>query len=640
MKRITQSLLALLLLMLGGATANALETYDFQDLCMALGKGGPWAVNDGGDAGFTLGTDEAPAVMHYLGDYTVGDQTFTWNQRFAYEYVDGRGKFTMRNKSNKRDGNCGMFSWDYAHYFSVLDLKAGDKVTITCLAGTTTLVSSNVEGIDAGTEFGKVATTYTIASGDRLDIQMQKATLISKIVIEPYGVETVPVITVSPKTLNLIPGASAKLGATVDPAGAEVKWKSSDESVVFVDNDGVVVAQTPGTAEITCYWESGISDAKASDVCVVTVADIDMAQLSLAKSYDFTALGDVTLTLQADAAGKIWNAANNTNNNVFFCTNDGLELLAVQAAAPADGKGWSIVDGDGLVLGTGAGRCAAIGGIKAGQIVEFVYTGDAFYTKNDGTSDDGIEKTALNEQQGRAMYKAAADGMIGFELVKGSAVRQIYVYEENGPKPYQFVASEWPAGDPGRISASNVVVDAVANTITVDAQGDNNVALNFKTDKTYYITKPVKYFVVRGTGLSVEDGKAYLWWCNAKNNGAQEVPAVVRNDEGVITLAWDITQNTAFASGFNPEGMSYLDGTGASTWGWTTTFGLTLANPAVPAVISYIGYEADGSDVVTAIESVKAAQQHTGTVYNMAGQRVQQAVKGLYIRDGKKFIVR
>ena len=54
--------------------------------------------------------------------------------------------------------------------------------------------------------------------------------------------------------------------------------------------------------------------------------------------------------------------------------------------------------------------------------------------------------------------------------------------------------------------------------------------------------------------------------------------------------------NTAFASGFNPEGMSYLDGTGASTWGWTTTFGLTLANPAVPAVISYIGYEADGSD--------------------------------------------
>ena len=81
MKRITQSLLALLLVVLGSTNVNALETYDFQDLCMALGKGGPWAANDGGDAGFTLGTDEAPVVMHFLGDYT--DQNFTWNKRFA-----------------------------------------------------------------------------------------------------------------------------------------------------------------------------------------------------------------------------------------------------------------------------------------------------------------------------------------------------------------------------------------------------------------------------------------------------------------------------------------------------------------------------------------------------------------------------
>ncbi|MBR6923088.1 MAG: hypothetical protein IKH50_00940 [Oscillospiraceae bacterium] len=74
-------------------------TFDFQELCMKLGKGGPWAVNDGGDAGFTIGEGDAAATMHYLGDYN--EQGFTWKKKIAYEYVADRGKFTFRNKNNK-----------------------------------------------------------------------------------------------------------------------------------------------------------------------------------------------------------------------------------------------------------------------------------------------------------------------------------------------------------------------------------------------------------------------------------------------------------------------------------------------------------------------------------------------------------
>ena len=230
------------------------------------------------------------------------------------------------------------------------------------------VLSDNVEGIDAGTEFDKVATTYIIASGSRLDIQMAKATLISKIEIEPYGVETVPVISVTPATLKLIPGATAKLTASVSPT-AETQWKSSNEAVATVAADGTVTAVAAGEATITNYWQSASSDATAEASCVISVADVDLSAYTVAKSYDFTTMGDVTLVLQTEAAGAIWNAANSKNNDVFFCTNEGLDLLAVQAAADAGGKGWSIVDGQGLFLGTGAGRCAAIGGIKAGQIV-------------------------------------------------------------------------------------------------------------------------------------------------------------------------------------------------------------------------------------------------------------------------------
>ncbi|MBQ9356728.1 MAG: Ig-like domain-containing protein [Prevotella sp.] len=426
MKIFTKTILAAFVAILfGGGNVHALESYDFQDLSQKLrtlnGNGGPWAVNDGGDAGFTIND----AAMHYLGDYT--EQGFIWNQRFAYEYVEGRGKFTMRSKSASKDKNCGMFSWDYDHYFSILDLKDGDKVTITTLAGTTSFVSTNVTAEVSEGDAVASGTTYTISTTEestRLDIKMAKATLIAKIEIEPYGVETVPVITMTPKTLNLIPGATYKLSASVSPA-ADTQWTSSNEAVATVAADGTVTAVAAGEATISCSWASQISDATASDACVVTVANINLNDLTLAKTYDFTTMGDVTLELQEEAAGAIWNEANSKNNNVFYCTNEGLELIAVQAAV-ASNKGWSIVDGQGLFLASGAGRCAAIGGIKAGQVVEFIYTGNGFYTRSD---DDGIEKTALNEGIGRAIYLAEADGMIGFELDKGNAVKQINIYE-------------------------------------------------------------------------------------------------------------------------------------------------------------------------------------------------------------------
>lgn len=399
------------------------ETWDFQELCMKLGKGGPWAVNDGGDAGFTVGD----ATMHFLGDYT--DQGFEWNKHIAYEYVADRGKFTMRNRNNKKDKNCGMFSWDFAHYVSLPDLKKGDQVTITVLAGDVKFVSDNVEGAAAG---DKVVSdnAYTI-KGDgaqRLDIQMAAATLIAKIVIEPAGVEVIPTVAIDKQTLALIPQATIKLTATSTPAAAKKQWKSDNEAVATIAEDGTVTAVSAGTAKIICYWQSEQSSKTSGDTCVVTVADVDLSEYVAVKTYDFKAMEATTLEIGTEAAGKIWNAANNVNNSVFFCTNAGLEDIAIQAVMGSDNKGWTINE-NGFFLGTGAGRCAAIGNVKTGQIVEIIYTGDAFYTTS---ADDGIEKTALNEGVGRAIYKADADGMLGFELIKGNAVEKIVVYDLAG----------------------------------------------------------------------------------------------------------------------------------------------------------------------------------------------------------------
>ena len=159
---------------------------------------------------------------------------------------------------------------------------------------------------------------------------------------------------------------------------------------------------------------------------------------------------------------------------------------------------------------------------------------------------------------------------------------------------YMFVASEWCPGAPERISASNVVIDELANTITISQTGIKNVSLNFKTDKVYYVTKPVKYFIIKGVGLSTKEGHSSLWWLNGRNNGGEFNPTAIETDNnGLTTFVWEIDTNPFFSSGFNKEGMTYLDGTGNNSFGWTTCFGLTLAEQLSPAVITYIGYESD-----------------------------------------------
>ena len=150
---------------------------------------------------------------------------------------------------------------------------------------------------------------------------------------------------------------------------------------------------------------------------------------------------------------------------------------------------------------------------------------------------------------------------------------------------YQFVPSEWGAGDPGRISPENVVANDVAGTITVDKAGANNVNLNFHTTKRYVLSASQRYFVIKATGLATGDTDSYLWWLNHNNNGSQIVPTAIFVENGETVFAWDaITSGIGGTIGLEE---TELNGTAE----WTTTFGMTLADANVPAVISYIGFQ-------------------------------------------------
>ena len=62
-----------------------------------------------------------------------------------------------------------------------------------------------------------------------------------------------------------------------------------------------------------------------------------------------------------------------------------------------------------------------------------------------------------------------------------------------------------------------------------------------------------------------------------------------------------------------------------------------LAVPAVPNTASVKGFLLDGTP--TAIEGVEA-ENNTDVIYNLSGQRVQKAQRGLYIVNGKKLMVK
>ena len=205
---------------------------------------------------------------------------------------------------------------------------------------------------------------------------------------------------------------------------------------------------------------------------------------------------------------------------------------------------------------------------------------------------------------------------------------------------YAWDATLWVPGDVGRISSKNVSVDEAANTITVSQTGDNNVALVYKTDKLLYVTN-VKYFVIQGKGLAIDYGKAFLWWLNNTNNGTQVPPGIaVENAEGLVTFVWTIA-DTGLGSSFDQE-KTYLVGDAP----WNTTFGLTLADETVPAVISYIGYEKEDSQIVKdaqallGITDVRYSIEGNGDYYNLNGQKVEHPTRGIYIHNGKKIVVK
>ena len=208
-------------------------------------------------------------------------------------------------------------------------------------------------------------------------------------------------------------------------------------------------------------------------------------------------------------------------------------------------------------------------------------------------------------------------------------VRLVKDYDDHS---YTFRATDWVTGDPNRVAQANISYDGEANTLTVHASGNNNVALNLDWEHLdYYINASQKFLIVRGNGLSRASGASYLWWLNGVNKGSQVVPYRTKlASDGDVIIAWDMTRTDLNA---NNIGDRFSVCQGHTIFGLTSTTGTS--------VIRHIGfYESiEQAELATNITALDPNSGQGRSVYALDGTRLSAPRRGVNIVDGHKLLL-
>lgn len=196
-----------------------------------------------------------------------------------------------------------------------------------------------------------------------------------------------------------------------------------------------------------------------------------------------------------------------------------------------------------------------------------------------------------------------------------------------GADSYRFVATDWIAIDPNRVTQDKFQYNTTDNTLTVNAgTGLNNVCMQLDCENAgYSVDGKQKYLLVVGDDLSLKDGASYLWWLNGTNKGTQVKPNYVKqgaNNESII--AWDITESGLDA---NCKGDRWSADTGCTCFGLTSTTG--------SSTIKYIGFVESVDDYLhVGLVADNASFNPTVNVYNLQGQLVRHGVHILHCLEG------
>ena len=206
--------------------------------------------------------------------------------------------------------------------------------------------------------------------------------------------------------------------------------------------------------------------------------------------------------------------------------------------------------------------------------------------------------------------------------------------EDDGTEPYTFHAKDWRTGDAGRVAQRNITYDEAANTITLQASGAQNAALQLNTqlDGHYYFMNDQHLFCVRATGISATAADHQLWFMAGHHVGSIGASRTFTAPDGSTVVVWD-TADLLFRGN-----VIYLNLSGS----FITCFGLTPSTGQTVTVSDINHYtDAEVQQLETGIKTITADDYNSHSIYDLQGRKVRQASRrGLYLINGKKYIIK
>lgn len=198
------------------------------------------------------------------------------------------------------------------------------------------LVLRNVAGLcalDPEQLLAASVSGHTISTNDAILILKYIAGLIT---VFPIGDAYVPVanIYVSPASLNMEPGDTYQLFASISPDNASDKrvlWETSNQSIATVSESGLVTALSPGNAQITVTTISDNKSATCSISIVIRVTGVSLNTSSLSMTVNETA--QLIATVRPDNATDKRVTWSSSNSSVATVNTAG--LVTAKAAGSA-----------------------------------------------------------------------------------------------------------------------------------------------------------------------------------------------------------------------------------------------------------------------------------------------------------------
>ena len=157
---------------------------------------------------------------------------------------------------------------------------------------------------------------------------------------------------------------------------------------------------------------------------------------------------------------------------------------------------------------------------------------------------------------------------------------------------YVFNCRGYISTDNARAPQSAFSYNTGANTFSISASGNNNVAFQMNTgmDGEYYIDNDETMLLICGENLSATTSHSYVWWLNGFNDGGQISPDRIFSDNTDRVLLWNLKTNTRINSNF--DWTKKKVNIGAYGKGLILAIGLTALDSSRPGVVKDFGYYA------------------------------------------------